>query len=155
VVLWHWKADWNEDPKRPTAVEVLGATGPKKPLVPLPDESQVVMGKGVFQDGRWKVALVRPLVAKEKDITFAVGKPIPIAFYAWDGSNGEQRLLLSLSSWFYLVLEAPTPLTAYLYAFFAILGGFGAELLLVRWARSSPADLSLKPRTAHIAQENS
>ena len=147
VVLWHWKADWNEDPKRRTSVEVLSATGPKNPLTPLPDESQGVMGKGVFQDGRWRVVMVRPLAAKGKDLTFAAGKPIPIAFYAWDGSNGEQQLLMSLSSWFYLILEPPTPITVYLYAFLAILGGFGAELLLVRWARSRPIALGREPVT--------
>lgn len=140
VVLWHWKADGNEDPKRQTSVEALGAKGPRNPLVPLPDESQGVMGKGMWESGRWKVVMVRPLAAKakEKDITFAVGRPIPIAFYAWDGSNGEQKLLMSLSSWFYLILEAPTPPTVYLYAFLAVLGGFGGELLLIRWARSRP-----------------
>lgn len=148
VVLWHWKADWNEDPKRQTPVEVLRATGPKNLLVPLPDEGQV-MGKGMWKNGRWKVVMMRPLAAKdkEKDIAFEVGKLIPIAFYAWDGSNGEQKLLMSLSSWFYLILEAPTPPSVYLYAFLAVLGGLGAELLLVRWARSRPIALGREPVT--------
>ncbi|MBI2902832.1 MAG: c-type cytochrome [Candidatus Methylomirabilis oxyfera] len=143
VVLWHWKADGNEDPKRRTPVEVLRATGPKNPLTPFLDEGQVVMGKGMWKNGRWKVVMMRPLAAKdkEKDIAFEVGRLIPIAFYAWDGSNGEQELLMSLSSWFYLIPEAPTPPAVYLYAFLAILGGFCAELLLVRWARSCPIAL--------------
>ena len=55
------------------------------------------------------------------------------------------KLLIALSSWFYLVLEAPTPPTVYLYAFLAILGGFGGELLLVRGARSRPAALGREP----------
>jgi DMSO reductase family type II enzyme heme b subunit len=141
VVLWHWKADWNADPNRRTPVEVLRATGPRKPLVPLPEDSQAVLGKGVWQDGRWQVVMVRPLaaVAREQDISFAVGKPIPTAFYGWDGANGEQQLLLSLSSWFYLLLEAPTPPTVYLYAGVALFGGLGVELFLVRWARGRPA----------------
>jgi DMSO reductase family type II enzyme heme b subunit len=141
VVLWQWKADGNEEPKQQTPVEVLSATGAKNPLVLLPDASQVVIGNGRWEDGRWKVVMIRSLATenKAKDITFVVGKPIPIAFYAWDGSNGEQGLLLSLSSWFYLILEAPTPPAVYLYAFVAIFGSFGVELLLVRWTRSRPA----------------
>jgi DMSO reductase family type II enzyme heme b subunit len=147
VVLWYWKADWDEDPERKTPVEVLSATSFRDPLVPLPDESQIVMGKGVFQAGRWKVVMIRSLAtgSREKDITFAVGRPIPIAFYAWDGSNGEQQLLMSLSSWFYLILEASTPTTVYLYAFLAVLGGFGVELSLVRWVRSRPTILGREP----------
>jgi DMSO reductase family type II enzyme heme b subunit len=145
VVLWHWKADGNEDPKQRTPVEVVSATGPKNPLVPMPEESQTVLGKGVYQDGRWKLVMVRPLTGKGKDISFVVGRPIPIAFYAWDGSNGEQALMMSLSSWFYLILEAPIPATVYLYTLLAILGGFGAEVLLVRWARNRGLTLGREP----------
>ncbi|MBI2357341.1 MAG: hypothetical protein HYV04_00220, partial [Deltaproteobacteria bacterium] len=144
-VLWHWKADWNEDPKRRTPVEVVKATGPKNPLVAMAEDSQTVLGKGVYQEGQWKLVIVRPLTAKGRDISFLVGEPIPIAFFAWDGSNGEQGLMMSLSSWFYLILEAPIPLTVYLFTLLGILGGFGAELSLVRWARNRSAAVAREP----------
>lgn len=147
VVLWHWKGDWNEDPGRGTPVEVLRAMGSKSPLTPILNEGQVVMGKGVWKDGRWKVVMMRPLAAKDKkkDIAFEVGKLIPIAFYAWDGSNGERGLMMSLSSSYYLVLKTPTPPSVYLYALLAILGGLGAEFLLIHWARSRPIALGRDP----------
>ncbi|MFQ5883420.1 MAG: c-type cytochrome [Candidatus Methylomirabilales bacterium] len=143
VVLWRWNADWNDDAHRKTAVEELNATGPRKPVVPQPAEGQEVMGKGVWQDGRWRVVITRPLKPKnpDKDIGFEAGKMIPIAFHVWDGSNGERGLLSAISSWQFLVLEAPTPASVYLYALLVIVGCFGAELWLIRWARSRPAAL--------------
>lgn len=149
VVLWHWKADWNEDKNRRTPVEVLRAAGSKKPAAPLADESQVVKGKGVFRDGRWKVVMIRVLQApgKGKDVGFTAGQVIPIAFHAWDGSNGEQKLLMSLSSWFSLVLEPRTPPSVFAYAFLTILGGFAVEGLLIRRIRLRPA----VPRAGPVA----
>jgi hypothetical protein len=53
--------------------------------------------------------------------------------------------MMSLSSWFYLILEAPIPPTVYLYTFLAVLGGFGVEFLLVRRARSRPVAVRSEP----------
>jgi hypothetical protein len=80
-------------------------------------------------------------VAKDpdKDISFEPGKMIPIAFHVWDGFNGERGLMGAVSSWQFLVLEIPTPASVYMYAFLAIVGCFGAELWLIRWARSRRA----------------
>ncbi len=147
VRLWRWNADWNEDPHRKTPVEELSATGPRSPIAPQSPEGQEVMGKGVWKDGRWRVVMRRPLAAKdqEKDITFEAGKMIPIAFHVWDGSNGERGLQGAISSWQFLVLETPTPASVYLYAFLAMIGCFGVELWLIRWARSRPAGFNLGP----------
>ncbi len=147
VSLWRWNADWNEDPHRKTPVEELSATGPRNPVAPQPPEGQEVMGRGVWRDGRWRVVMMRPLAAKdrEKDIAFEAGRMIPIAFHVWDGSNGERGLQGAISSWQFLVLETPTPASVYLYAFLAIVGGFGAELWLIRRARSRPAPPSREP----------
>ncbi|MFQ5882567.1 MAG: ethylbenzene dehydrogenase-related protein, partial [Candidatus Methylomirabilales bacterium] len=147
VSLWRWNADWNDDPDQTTPVEELNATGPRNPVVPQSPEGQEVMGKGVWKDGRWKVVMMRRLAAKgqDKDIAFEAGKLIPIAFHVWDGSNGERELQSAISSWQFLVLEAPTPASVYLYAFLSILGGFGVELLLIRWARSRPGTPRREP----------
>lgn len=79
------------------------------------------------------------LIGRPADIAFAAGQTIPIAFYAWDGSNGEQNLVGSLSSWFSLVLEPRTPPSVFAYAFLTILGGFAVEGLLIRRTRLRPA----------------
>ncbi|MFQ5803380.1 MAG: ethylbenzene dehydrogenase-related protein [Candidatus Methylomirabilales bacterium] len=148
VVLWQWKADWNENPDRKTPVEELSATGPRKPVDPLPAEAQQVMGKGVWKDGRWQVVMTRPLAAKDpdKDISFRAGKMIPIAFHVWDGFNGERGLMGAVSSWQFLVLETTTPASVYLYAFLAMVGCFGAELWLIRWARSRSNGIGREPQ---------
>jgi DMSO reductase family type II enzyme heme b subunit len=146
VNLWRWSADWNEDPNRKTSVEELNATGSKNQIVPQPPESQEVLGKGLWKDGLWRVVMVRPLHTKDqgRDIQFEAGKMIPLAFHAWDGWNGEQGLQMAISSWQFLVLELPVSPAVYLYTLLSILGGFGGEFLLIRWARSRPA-LSQQP----------
>jgi len=141
VNLWRWNADWNEDSNRKTAAEELNATGAKNPIVPQPAESQEVTSKGVWNNGRWRVVMVRPLKTRDQksDIQFEAGKMIPLALHAWDGWKGEEGLQMAISSWQFLVLEVPTPPIVYLYTFLSILCGFGGELLLIRWARSRPA----------------
>jgi len=45
---------------------------------------------------------------------------VPFAVQAWDGANGERGLRMSLSSWSYVVLDAPAPVTAYLLPLLAV-----------------------------------
>lgn len=139
VVLWRWNADWNEDGRRNTAVEELDATGPKSPLIPQPAEGQEVIGKGLWKDGRWRVVMMRSLAPKgqQKDITFEVGKTVPIAFHVWDGSNGERELLCAVSSWAYLLMEPPTSWWAYLYAFMGTMVAAVGEWWLVKSVKQS------------------
>ncbi len=55
------------------------------------------------------------------DVQFKKGQFIPLALNAWDGSNGEHGRVMSLSSWYNVLLEAPTPVTVYIYTALAIL----------------------------------
>ena len=50
---------------------------------------------------------------------------------AWDGSNGEHGLIMSLSTWHYVLIEAPAPMKVYLYTALAVLlmGGLGFWLM--------------------------
>jgi DMSO reductase family type II enzyme heme b subunit len=139
VALWHWKADLNEVEKSAVVKEL--AEGFQKPIKIQADGAQDVNGRGVWEDGRWKAVMTRPLVPKErdKDVTFEVGKLIPFAVQAWDGANGEKGLMMSLSSWNYVTLEAPTPVTAYLSSLLALVFVGLLERWLVRRARRSPS----------------
>jgi hypothetical protein len=67
----------------------------------------------------------------KNDVQFEAGRFIPLALNAWDGSNGEHGLIMSLSSWYYVFLEAPTPISVYLYTILAILisGALGFWLM--------------------------
>ena len=56
----------------------------------------------------------------------------PFSLNAWDSSNGEHNLIMSLSSWNYVAMESPVPVTVYLYVFLGIIGLGGVELWLLR-----------------------
>ena len=139
VNLWHWKADWQEDGDEATpAVEEVNAAGTTKPLTPQTMESQATFGKGVWERGRWRLVLKRRLQTGEpQDIQFEPGKLIPIALNAWNGANGEHDLKMSISSWYYLLLETGTPLTAYFYGVLGIVAAVLFERWLIRKARRS------------------
>lgn len=115
VALWHWKADLNEAGNTRVIKEV--GEGFQKRISEQPAEAQDITGIGAWQHGRWRVIMSRPLVPKDrtKDVTFEVGRLIPFAIQVWDGSNGEKDLMMSLSSWNFLILEAVPPLRVYLF----------------------------------------
>lgn len=136
VNLWHWKADWNEDASRKTPVEFLLSNGPKSAAAPMKD--QVVMGKGVFSNGRWRVVMKRPLASSDPATMTPIepGAFVPISFHAWDGFNGEVGLQRSISSWYYVLIEKKIPPSAYGKAIGWVLAAVGLELFLVRKAKS-------------------
>ncbi|MBI5039348.1 MAG: c-type cytochrome [Nitrospirae bacterium] len=136
VNLWVWKSDLEESGQPP--VEEVNASSPGQPLKIQPPEGQQVKGKGVWKDGVWKVVIKRPLLTEDKnDIQFEKGKFIPLALNVWDGSNGEHNLLMSLSSWHYVILETTVPMSVYLYTFLGIAGLGLGEFWLVRRVRRS------------------
>lgn len=137
VRLWRWRADWQETKGEESSVEQRRARGPSKP--PEPSEpSEPVAGFGKWQDGRWQVVLKRSLTAAEagRDVQFAPGGYVPVAFHVWEGSHGEVGLKMATSSWYFLRLEVPTPVTAYLYVLFGVLAAAAIEYALVRWLRA-------------------
>ena len=132
VALWHWRAG-----ARATggaAVVKERAEGFRTPLVALPADAQDVRGRGVWRDGRWRVVLTRALAPGDPrtDVTFTPGRLLPFAVQAWDGANGEHGLRMSLSSWSYVVLDAPAPVTAYLLPLLGVALVGLAELGLLR-----------------------
>ena len=139
VNLWQWKADLQEDPEKNSAVEEYNATGFKTPIKAQPPESQATGSNGSWEDGRWRVVLKRALTTedKRKDIQFEKGKLIPIAFHARDGANGEVGLKMSLSTWYYLSLEASTPIMVYIWSFIGVIAFAGIEWWFVKKSRSN------------------
>jgi DMSO reductase family type II enzyme heme b subunit len=143
VALWHWQADLNEEGKQAVVKEL--AQGFQKSVQVQADSAQDVAGRGVWKDGRWKVVMTRALSPRDGkgDVTFEVGTLVPFAVHAWDGANGEKGLMMSLSSWNYVLLDAPMPLVAYLGSLLA-LALVGA---LEWWAVRRVARGSLAART--------
>jgi DMSO reductase family type II enzyme heme b subunit len=139
VALWHWRAD--ADAAGGDAVVAERGEGWARPVALLPVPAQAVRGRGAWRDGRWQVVMTRSLVpvAEPRDVTFEVGRLLPFAVQAWDGGHGEKGLMMSLSSWSLVVLEAPTPRVAYVAPLLAaLLVGLG-EWGLVRRVRRPAA----------------
>ena len=136
VNLWVWKADMEEDGK--PSIEEANAGGFSQPLKVQPLENQAVKGKGIWKDGVWRVVMKRPLKTEDKnDVQFEKGRFIPMALNVWDGSNGEHNLLMSLSTWSYVILEVPVPAKVYIYTLLGIIGAGGIEVLLIRQSKKN------------------
>ncbi len=140
VNIWHWKADRAENPSVQTSVEELNARGYNRPITPQSPETQNTEGKALWSKGTWKVVMKRSITTEDGklDVQFERGRLVPVAFMAWDGSNGETGLKMSHSSWYYLRLETSTPFVAYMYGLIAMVFAAGLEGWLVRWARKLP-----------------
>lgn len=120
VQLWIWQADLDARGE-PAAYEAI-ARGWKQAAKAQPDEQQQITSKAVWDQGRWRVLMRRPRMTDDNnDVQFERGKFIPLAVNAWDGSNGEHGLIMSLSSWYYVTLEAPTTAAPFIYGGLAFL----------------------------------
>ena len=106
VYLWQWSSN--------AGVRELSAHGIDNQQ-PLPVDGTPVHAQAAYKDGRWQLLLRRALVAQDtaRRASFVTAMPLPIAFAAWDGSNGESGGRRSISSWYYIYLEQP--LTAGVY----------------------------------------
>jgi DMSO reductase family type II enzyme heme b subunit len=126
VYLWEWYSN--------TGVREAIARGMDN-VQALPGDGAAVQAQAVFKDGRWQLLLRRSLAAQDtaRRTSFARATPLPIAFAAWDGSNGESGGRRAISSWYFIYLEQPltagvyvTPLVA------AALTALLAIMLVVR-----------------------
>src|SRR5690606_12446084 len=106
VYLWRWESTGS-------AVEAV-ARGLDR-IEPLPADAQGLSAQASFTDGEWQVVLRRSLdVGEHRDrLGFATGTAVPIAFFAWDGSNGEAGTRGSISTWDDIHLREPTPAAVY------------------------------------------
>jgi len=91
-------------------------------LQPLPASSQEATAQAEFKDGQYRVVIKRPLktVNSSQDIQFEPGRFIPIAFFVWDGSNGETEGKVALTSWHSFFMEPVVPAITYLYPAVAV-----------------------------------
>lgn len=103
VYLWNWSSDQggSEMDARGFGTE-------------LRQESQGLQTDAAFSQGQWSVLFTRPLTTEdESDLQMATGEAIPIAFFAWDGDNGEYGHRGAVSSWYFLALQEAPPVTVY------------------------------------------
>lgn len=124
VNLWTWKteaATYTESNARGIDKEVVQT-----------DASQSLKGSGKYDNGQYRVVMKRSLATEdaENDLQIQGGAFLPVAFYAWDGSNGEALTKRSISHWYYVLLE-PDIDTAKVYGYPA--GVFALVLGLEFW----------------------
>jgi DMSO reductase family type II enzyme heme b subunit len=137
VNIWYWK---NKDAK----VLDMNAQGFGTLKV---QDKQDTKGKGVYQNGTWKVVFSRALATDdpEHDTQIKPGDFINIAFAVWDGKkleSGEVREKGSqkaISSWWYFRAEPPPDYSGYLYAALAVGIAAAFEFVVIRKLRKGPA----------------
>jgi DMSO reductase family type II enzyme heme b subunit len=94
-----------------------------------------------YDRGEWSVVFKRSLATSDStnELQFRTGRAIPIAFFAWDGSNGEHGSRMAVSSWYFLALDEPTPMRVYVSPVIAAALAFGLGLLWIRRAQRGAA----------------
>ena len=94
-------------------------------------------GQARFERGEWSVVFRRTLATADSanELQFRTGRAIPVAFFAWDGSNGEYGGRMALSSWYFLALDEPTPLRVYVSPVIAVALTLGLGMLWIRRAQ--------------------
>lgn len=128
VHLWRWGSEEGVDEARARGMDAI------EPLAA--DRGAGVRGQAQWSAGRWTLVLRRPLDAGEDVLVMREGTPIPVAFFAWDGSSGEAGKRGSVSAWYYLLLEQPATRAVVITPLIAILLTGALGLVLVRRARS-------------------
>lgn len=123
--------------KIPEGIKLLDATGLGKGT--MREGSIKISGKGVYKNGMWRVVMKRPLQTddKEKDLQFKEGVFLPVAFAAWDGSNGETGSKHVMTTWYWAFLKPSTGSGVIVTPIVVILAVFGGEVLLARQVRKS------------------
>jgi mono/diheme cytochrome c family protein len=92
-----------------------------------------VTHRAAWADGEWRVQFVRDLTPSDVEAapTFPIGSAIPIAFYAADGSNGEDEVRGAVSTWYAIYLDVPIPRSVLVMPIAAALATAGLGLVVV------------------------
>ncbi len=127
VYLWQWQSDREaalEGEARGIGTEAFQSEG------------QNLTVDASHADGQWRVMFTRSIVTDDEgDLDFVRGEAIPMAFFAWDGDNGESGARGAVSSWYFLFLEDATPTTVYVYPALAMMLTAALGFLVVGSAR--------------------
>jgi DMSO reductase family type II enzyme heme b subunit len=96
-----------------------------------------VTAQATFDHGQWRVVLTRALATADSanELQFAISRAIPIAFFAWDGSNAERDSRMAVSTWYFLALDQPTPPGTFVSPVIAMAVTLGLGMLVVARAQ--------------------
>ncbi|HET9480116.1 MAG TPA: hypothetical protein VFP98_00025, partial [Candidatus Polarisedimenticolia bacterium] len=101
------------------------------------DGEPALSAQARFSDGEWRLLVRRPLVGPEAQgrLQLEPGRAIPLAVFAWDGSNGESGTRGAISTWYFLYLDRPTGRGVYVWPLLATLLTAGLGVVVVARAR--------------------
>lgn len=144
VNIWYWQSGTTDNPETTELMNSRGYTDTQKREA----KDVGLQASGKYEEGTWQVLMRRPLRSeqtekgKEQDLQFSEGKPIPIAFAVWDGSNSEKGSKHTMTGWYWLLLKPAAtsgPLIASLLVILLIaLGQFW-------WVRSASQGVTRNP----------
>jgi DMSO reductase family type II enzyme heme b subunit len=133
VNLWRWSGGTMDQPQSITLVDAKGISDQQ-----VREDAEGLTAKGNYKAGTWQVVMTRSLTTQstDTDIQFVEGRFIPIAFFAWDGSNSEAGSRHAMTTWYWLLLKPSTGSKPMIVAIIValLLGG-----ILVWWGRSAVA----------------
>ena len=92
-----------------------------------------VGAQATYDAGQWRVVFTRALASPDtaRQLPFRSGRAIPVAFFAWDGSNGEHGTRMAISTWYFLALDEPVPARVFISPVLAMMLTLGLGLLVV------------------------
>lgn len=72
-----------------------------------PQERYNALGNGVWEDGTWRVVMLRPMLTGDPtDAQLSPGQATDVAFAVWDGGNAEVNGRKSVALWHDLAIDA-------------------------------------------------
>lgn len=124
VYQWRWSSG-----SRATAVAGL-AKGLER-FDPI--SSGGVGAQAAYDHGQWRVVFTRALASPDtaSQLPFRTGRAIPVAFFAWDGSNGEHGTRMAISAWYFLALDEPVSARVFISPVLAMVLTLGLGMLVV------------------------
>ena len=86
-----------------------------------------------FEEGEWSVQINRALASDDTSVapSLSPGIPIPIGFYAADGTSGEDDSRGAVSAWYSIYLDVPTPPSVYITPVIAAILTAGLGMVVV------------------------
>jgi DMSO reductase family type II enzyme heme b subunit len=127
VYLLFWRAG--------TGVGEATAAGPGK-IAPQDGGGVQAKGQAVYEAGQYRAVIRRPLATGDaQDFAFRPGEFFPVAFWAWDGSAGEEGARGAVSTWYYARLAPPPSRRQFVVPPLAALVTGALALGLARWAQ--------------------
>ena len=100
---------------------------------PIAGAGGAIPAQAVYDHGQWRVVFTRALASPDTvtQLPFRSGRAIPVAFFAWDGSNGEHGTRMAVSTWYFLALDEPVPARVFISPVLAMVLTLGLGLLVV------------------------